>query len=122
LKLAQCYFLDQMISAFSKHQIRTWPRRENILAQVLQIDVRPKAFGNRQRRILRQLRIAMEEGFGVLERGFTQAHETVDVPLMDEILGSIDIDREIEEIRDKRNELAVLGKFACLKHVNAFEH
>ena len=41
--------------------------------------------------------------------------------LVDQLLVGIDIDREVEEIRDERHDLAVLRQFARLQHVDAFE-
>ena len=45
----------------------------------------------------------------------------VDVPVVDQLLVGVDIDREVEEVRDERHELAVLRQFARLQHVQPLE-
>ena len=85
--------------------------------QILQIDVAPQAFGDGAGRVIRQLRVAVEEGFRIAEGGLAQPHEAVDVPAVDQRFVGIDIDREVEEIGDEGHELAVLRQFARLQHV-----
>ena len=67
------------------------------------------------------LGIALEEGVRIAEGGLAQAHEAVDVPVVDQALVGIDIDREIEEIRHHRHDLAVSRQVARLQHVDALE-
>jgi hypothetical protein len=50
-KLPERHFLDQVVGALAQDEIGARPRRQDVLAQVLQVDVRPKAFGDGARRI-----------------------------------------------------------------------
>jgi hypothetical protein len=63
----------------------------------------------------------VEEGLRIAEGGLPQPHEARDVPVVDQLLVGIDIDREVEEIRQERHERAVLGQLARLQHVDALE-
>ncbi|MCY1243264.1 hypothetical protein D9M72_562720 [compost metagenome] len=96
-----------MVGPLLQDEVGTRPRRQNVLVQVLQVDVVPEPFGDRTRRILADGRIAVEVGFRILEGGFPEAHEAADVPAVDQALLGVDIDREVEEVRDHRHDLAV---------------
>src|SRR5690606_28427118 len=112
LELPQRYFLDQMVGAFLQDQAGARTGRKDVLLEVLQIDVVPEPFRDGEGGIRRKLRVAMEEGIRIPERGFTQPHETLHIPLVDQFFLGIDIDGEIEEVRDEGHGLAVLRKVA----------
>src|SRR5438128_5943782 len=95
-KLSQRHFFDQVIGALAQDEVGAGPRRQDVLTQVLQVDVAPQALGDGARGIPRKLRIAVEEGVRVAEGGLAQAHETLDVPLVDQLLVGIDVDGEVE--------------------------
>lgn len=69
-KLAQRHLLGEVVGAFLQDEVGARPRRQNVLVQVLQVDVVPKSFGDRARRILADGRIAVEVGFRILEGRF----------------------------------------------------
>lgn len=55
--------------------------------------------GDGEGRIMRKMRIEMEEGLRVEKRSLKKENEEVDIKFMDKERIGIDIDREIEEIR-----------------------
>ena len=57
----------------------------------------------------------------VVERGIPQSEEAPDVPFAQHRFLGIDIDREIEEIRNHRHSLAVARKPPGLQHVDALD-
>ena len=75
---------------------------------------------NAARLILRQRSKAVEIGGRVAEGGLAEAEEALDIPAPDDRLVGIEIDREIEEVGDERDCLAVLGQAPGLQHVEPF--
>ena len=68
-----------------------------------------------------KLRIAMEVGFRIAERGFAQRQKAIDIPALQHVLVGVEIDREIEKVGHERNRLAVLRQAAGLQHVQSFD-
>src|SRR5262249_54749166 len=101
--------LDAVVGAFAQDQPRPLPRRQNVLRQVLFVDGPPDLKRLRPGGIRSEMGIAMEIGARITERRLAQPHEARHVPFLDHLGVGVDVNREIEEIGDEWNGLAVLG-------------
>ena len=63
----------------------------------------------------------MEIGGGIAERGLPEPQEALDIPVLDQPVCGVDIDGEVEEVRDERDGRAVLRQLGRLEHVQAFD-
>ena len=110
-----------MVFAFAENEIGALARRQNILAQVHEIDRVPQRQRGLARLVLRQRRIAVEISRGIAEGGLTQTQEALDIPVLHERLARIDIDRKVEKVGDEGNGLAILWQDGGLKHVESLD-
>jgi len=111
-----------MVAALAQDEIGALPRRQNVLSQIDEIDRAPDRKPRRDRLLLRQRGVAVEIGGRVAERRLPEPQEALHVPALDQIVGGIDIDREIEEVGDEGNGLAVLGQLGGLEHVQPLDN
>ena len=63
----------------------------------------------------------MEVGGGVAERRLAEPQEALDIPALDQLVGGVDIDGKIEEIRDEGDGGAVLWQLCRLQHVQSLD-
>ena len=63
----------------------------------------------------------MEVRFRIAERGAAQGEKAIDVPRHQHALVGVEIDREVEEIRDEWDRLAVFWQPAGLQHIEALD-
>src|SRR5437763_14036624 len=63
----------------------------------------------------------MEIGFWIAERRRTQCQKPIHVPAQQYVLGRVEIDREIEEIRHIGNGAAISGRATSLQYVKSFD-
>src|SRR5690606_1659833 len=107
-KLPQGDIADAVIVALAQNGLRALARRQDVLAQIGKVDRSPDRIGRAHGFLVAQMRVTMKIGFRVLERRAAQAQETLDVPAADRFLVGIEIDREIEKIRNERLRLLAL--------------
>src|SRR5262249_952187 len=62
----------------------------------------------------------MKVRFRIAKRGTTQRQKPVHVPGFENVFIGIEIDREIEKIRNERNRLAILRQTAGLQNIQSF--
>src|SRR5262245_37043608 len=63
----------------------------------------------------------MKVRFGVAKRGAAQCQKSLHIPGQQRVLVGVEIYREVEEIRDVRNSLAVLGRSSGLQYVDPLD-
>ena len=80
------------VLAFTENEICAWSRRQNVLAEVLQIDVLPETFRNAQGGLFADRGVAVEERVRIAECRFPKIHEAIDIPVVNETLVRINID------------------------------
>ena len=97
------------------------PRRQNIFVQVDQVDARPDRRCGFDCLLIGQARITVKVRFWITERGSAQSQEAIHVPGLQHLLIGVEIDREVEEIRDEGNRLAILRQATGLQHVQPFD-
>ena len=114
-------FLDLMVLAFFQNQVRARPRRQDVFAQVEQIDAIPDRCRGGDCLLVGQPRVTVEIGFRIGERSAAQRQKARHVPGQQHVLVGVQIDREIEKIGDERNSVAVLRQPSGLQYVKAFD-
>src|SRR5437660_859858 len=85
----------------SKPGVRRRP--QNILMQIDEINALPDRSGGFDRSFVGKGGVAVEIGSRVAECRSSQREETVDVPAQQDVLIRVQIDREVEKVRDIRN-------------------
>jgi hypothetical protein len=78
-QFAKRHRIDQVVLAFAQDKIGARACRHDVLAQVLQVDVLPEAFGNAERRFFTDRGITVEERIGIAEGSFSEIHEPVHI-------------------------------------------
>ena len=110
-----------MVGALFQDQRRARPGRQDIVLEIGEVG----AFPDRQRRrggfLVGEQRVAMEIRSRIVERGVAQGQEAPDIPVAQHRFLGVDIDGEIEEVRNHRNRLAVARQPAGLQDVDAFD-
>src|SRR5690349_2507881 len=96
LKPAQRDFLDPVVGGLAEDEAGAIAGRQDVFAEVRQVDAAPQPLRHLPRLDLRHLGIFAEIALRVAERGGAQAHEALDIPLADHRLVRVDIDREVE--------------------------
>ena len=99
-----------MVRALLEDEVRPLARRNDVLAQVHQVDVPPDAFRRLHGLFLAQVRIVVEVGFRFPERGVPQPQEAIDVPLLQVVFLRLHVNREIDEIGDEDAGRRVAGQ------------
>src|SRR5260370_21770097 len=121
LKPPQRHALNHVIRALFKDQRRARSCRQDILLEIGEVG----AFPDRQRGcgsfFVGERRIAMEIRSRIVKRRVAKRQEARDVPVAQHRFVGIDIDREIEEIRNHRNRLAVAWQPSGLQNIDAFD-
>src|SRR5262245_3753016 len=101
--------------------MRAFARGQDVLAKVQSVDVVPDLEGGDSCFVIAQVRVAMKVRIRVVENSLPKTQEAVDVPLADVRFFSIDVNGEIEEIRNeraRRRQAAISG----LKNVEALDN
>ena len=111
-----------MVVALAQDQVGALARRQDVLVKIGEIDRGPDRVRCLHRLFFRQLRIAMEIGGRVLERGAAQAQEALDIPAPDRFLVGIEIDREIEEVGDEGLRFVSIRRLPRLQDVQPFDN
>src|SRR3954470_23423194 len=99
--LPQSDVLDYVVLTLFKHQMRTFASRPDIFPQIRKIDLVPDpgcrfdCFG------LREVGVPPEIRELIAEHGLAQAQETIHIPRLNGTLLSVEVNREIEVIRDE---------------------
>src|SRR5690625_5402979 len=68
-----------------------------------------------------QLRVTPEVGARIGEGGAPQRQEPLDVPALHVLTAGIDVDREVEEVRDRHAHPAVTARTGRLQHVQPLQ-
>src|SRR5580704_17091743 len=119
---AQRDLLDLMAFALLEDQIGAGPGRQDIFAQVDQVDAVPDRSRGGDRLRVGQLRVAVKVRLRVGEGGAAQGEKAADVPRQRHAFIGIEIHREIEEVGDEGHGLAVLGQAPGLQHVETLDN
>ena len=110
-----------MIAVLLQDQLGALAGRQDVVAQIDEVDAVPQ----RQRRLHRLeiglFGIAAEIALRIAEGGFAQAHEAFKIPLLQHVLLGVDEHREVEIVGDIGNGLAVARRPAGLQHGEAFD-
>src|SRR5829696_6360735 len=110
-----------MARALAQDQARALARRDDVLAQIGEVDARPQPVRGLDRLLLRELRIFAEIGERVAEGGLAELEETADIPALQIVLVRVEKDREVEIVRYEGNRGAVLRQPRGLKDVKALD-
>ncbi len=121
LQSPQRHFLDLVAFALLEDEIGTLPRRQDILIQIDEIDAIPDRRGGGDCLGVGQPGVTVKIGFRISEGRAAQGQESTDIPRQQHVLVGIEINREIEEIGDERNSLAVLGQAPGLENIETFD-
>src|SRR5690349_20260494 len=97
--LAQQHALDRMIGALRQHDMGTFTRRQDVVAQIHAVDLGPDAMSRRARLVGPEILEMVEVGGRLLEDGPLQQQEALEVPGFDIRRARVEVDREVEEIR-----------------------
>ena len=110
-----------MVGSLLEDQVRTGPRRQNVVLQIGTVGALPDCNGRCDRFIVRQQRVAVKIGSWVLKGRIPQGKEAGHVPVAQHRFFGIEIDREVEEIGDDRNGPAVARERTGLQDIDAFD-
>src|SRR5271165_3926035 len=121
LQLAQRDFLDPMAAALGQLEVGAWPGRQNVLVQIDEIDAHPDRARRRLRFVVVEIGVLPEIAAGIAEGRVAQAHEPLDVPLLEQRILGVQEDREVEEIGNERNLLAVARQSVRRQDVDALD-
>ena len=110
-----------MLAVLAQHQIGAAARGDHVLGQVRAVDRAPDP----QRRLLRllvgELRVAAEVRARIGEGGAPQLQEPVHVPALHVLHPGVDVDGEVEEVRDRHPQAAVTAGTGRLEHVEPLD-
>src|SRR5690606_32337254 len=98
--LSEANVTDRVVGALAQDDVGAFARRQDVLEQVAQVDAGPDVVGHFARLRVAQVPVMVEVGGGILEDARLQRQEAVDVPGLDVLDGRIDVDGEVEEVRD----------------------
>src|SRR5207237_10631894 len=98
LKPPQRYRLDDMIGALFEDQGRARPRRQDVFLEIGEIGALPYRGCSGDRLFVRQRRIAVGIGLGIVERGVAQRQPGLYVPFAEERLFGVDFNRTILKV------------------------
>gem|GEM_PF-5711310 len=109
-----------MVGALREDEGRALAGGADVLAQVRQVDRVPDDVGGRGGLVVGEGCVGLKVGVFAGERGRAQLEETIDVPLLDELLVGIDVDRKIEVVRDGHRD-GTGCRARWLEHVEALD-
>ena len=115
LQLSQPHLIDRMVFALAQDEPGAGASGQNIVAQIDHVDPLPNPLCGPGGLRIGEPAIAMEVRTRVLKRGAAQVEKALDVPLADDGLVRIEVDREIEEIGYEEARTAGRGGLASLQ-------
>ena len=118
-QFAESNFLDRVIVPFMEDEMGAFPRGQDVLTKIGAVDLLPDRAGGGNGFLHREVSVPPEIGGGIAEGGFAQHQETLDIPLLDVGLLSIDIDGEVEKVGDEEAMLFPKVTVSSLEDVQA---
>ena len=109
LQLAQRDLFHQMVLGFLQDEVGALARRQDILMQIDEINATPDGSGGLSPPQSDSVSVTVEIGFRIAERRATQREKPIHIPIQQHVFVGIEIDREIEKIRDIGDRLTALG-------------
>src|SRR5437773_7022169 len=100
-QLTQPDLVDPMVGTLDEDQVRALASRQDVLPEVRAVDRVPDGAGRSLSLVVGEAGISMEIRLRLLERGGPQEQEPLDVPVANVGLRRVDVDAEVEEVRDE---------------------
>ena len=120
-QFAESNLLDRVIVPFMENEMGTFPRGQDILMEIGAVDLLPDGPGGGDGFLHREASVPSEIGGGIAEGGFAQHQETLDIPLLDVGLLSINIDGTVEKVGDEEVMLFPKVTVSSLEDVQALD-
>ena len=110
-----------MIRSLAQHEVGAGAGGEDVFAEVHQIDGFPDPCCCFAGLNIGIGRVAVEIGFGILEGAVAEREEAVNIPVAEIGNFRVDINREIEEVRNVGNAAPIPRRAAGLQNIDAFD-
>jgi len=117
LQLAQAQSVDGVVGVFAQYQGGPRPGGQDVLDQVGPVDGSPDVARRAGCLLIGQTGVVVEVRCRIGERTGSHRQKTFDVPLFNILDASVDVDREVEKIRDHQAR-AGLQDVETLKNQN----
>ncbi len=110
-----------MVAALGQNQIRPAPSRQDIVAQIWNVDLVPGPETEFLGLVGGHLGEAVKKALRVGEGSFAQRAEADHEPVAEVRLVGVDIDREIDEVRGEEQRPAAAAELAGLQNVQSLD-
>src|SRR6266850_7441499 len=99
-QLAQPYFVNRVVLPLAEDQVGSLTCRHDVLPQIRSVDRIPDRLRGPLGVVVGESGVLVEVGLRLLERGGAQQQESLDVPPANVGLQCVDVDAEVEEVRN----------------------